>query len=138
MPMTPIMSETTADMSDSMAPSMATVKAGASNGRVMLNCNWGKLKAGSPLGMPPKRLPMVSTGSDGKRTTATVPSSSATIEPGTRRCHDFGHKTIIASDAAAKASVLHCTVPAFSMSTFIFSTNPEGTWSTFNPKKSLI
>jgi len=56
-------SETTADMSDSIAPSMATVKAGPSRPWIKSVRNLGITRCGSPLGIPPKRVPIVSTGS---------------------------------------------------------------------------
>ena len=56
-------SETTADISDSIAPSMATVKAGPSRPWTRLACQCGIAKWGRPLGIPPKRVPIVSTGS---------------------------------------------------------------------------
>ena len=51
-------SATTADRSDSMAPSNPTVIAGDSS--VGINETWkaGIAKWGRPLGMPPKRLPI--------------------------------------------------------------------------------
>ena len=77
--LSPLMrSATTADMSDSMAPSMATVMAGGRRGcsRSMRNC--GTFRVGSPDGIPPKRVPIVSTGSL-KMTTAAVPRNKATM-----------------------------------------------------------
>src|SRR6266851_5156566 len=69
--LSPLMrSETTADISDSIAPSMATVIAGEINGRSKSRRKCGSLSVGSPDGMPPKRVPIVSTGSLNSRTTA--------------------------------------------------------------------
>ena len=76
-------SETTADISDSIAPSMATVIAGAINGRSKSARNCGILIPGKPDGMPPKRVPIVSTGSFSSITSA-VPANRATMYPGTR------------------------------------------------------
>ena len=76
-------SDTTADISDSIAPSMATVKAGPSRPWTRLACHCGIAKCGSPLGIPPKRVPMVSTGNL-SRNAATVAPSMAMIAPGIR------------------------------------------------------
>jgi len=66
----PIMrSATTADISDSIAPSIATVKVGDSSVSIRSGRNCGTLSAGSPEGSPPKRLPIVSTGSPASATT---------------------------------------------------------------------
>src|SRR5258708_16376363 len=85
-------SETTADMRDSIAPSMATVRAGPSKAWIRSARNLGITKCGKPTGIPPKREPMVSTGSL-KSTTAAVPNRKATMAPGmrlerTRQNHD--------------------------------------------------
>ena len=77
--LSPLMrSETTADISDSMAPSMATVMAGEMSGRSRSTRKCGMINLGNPEGMPPKRVPMVSTGSL-KTTTAAVPANRATM-----------------------------------------------------------
>ena len=69
-----IRSATTADSSDSIAPSMATVMAGESKrpDHVRMKLRERRM-SGKPLGMPPKRVPIVSTGNR-KTTTTTVPS----------------------------------------------------------------
>ena len=76
-------SETTADISDSIAPSMATVIAGEISGRMRWNCKGGIAKLGRPEGIPPKRVPIVSIGNLSNADT-TVPVKRATIYPGTR------------------------------------------------------
>ena len=76
-------SATTADISDSIAPSMATVIAGEINPWTMFQWNCGMCRWGGPEGMPPKRVPMVSTGNLNS-TTAIVPSTRATMYPGSR------------------------------------------------------
>ena len=58
--------------------------------------------------MPPYLLPMVSTGSL-RMVTSTVPTTTATIEPGTR-LQRFGHKRMIASDRPATVVVAHVIV----------------------------
>ena len=83
--LSPLMrSATTADNSDSIAPSMATVKAGGE--QRARSCPGGTAAArmtASPLGMPPKRVPMVSTGNL-QRPTSAVPRQARRYEPGTR------------------------------------------------------
>ena len=65
--------------------------------------NRGKEKGGSPVGMPPNRLPIVSTGI-ANTTTIRVAANSATIVPGMRRVI-LGHNKIMASDADESARV---------------------------------
>ena len=55
-------SATRAHSSDSMAPSRAMVTVGVTRSLTVSQQNSGRAKAGSPCGMPPKRVPMVSTG----------------------------------------------------------------------------
>src|SRR5262249_41697123 len=78
-----IRSETTADISDSIAPKSATVNAGESSGTIIDGSNVGTTIDGSPCGIPPNRVPIVSTDKPVSATTV-VPSTSATIYPGTR------------------------------------------------------
>ena len=55
---------------------------------MMFQDNVGKWGVGSPKGIPPNLLPMVSTGKLNAVTTA-VPKTSATIDPGTCLCQFF-------------------------------------------------
>ena len=55
-------SATRAHSSDSMAPSSAMVRVGVTSSLTVSQENSGSAKAGRPCGMPPKRVPMVSTG----------------------------------------------------------------------------
>ncbi len=71
-------SATTADINDSIAPSIATVMAGEINGRRRSKRNWGILIPGKPDGIPPNRVPIVSTGSL-RIITRAVPANKATI-----------------------------------------------------------
>ena len=57
----PSRSATTADISDSMAPSMAIVSAGEISPTIRSALNLGTCMAGRPDGMPPNRVPIVST-----------------------------------------------------------------------------
>ena len=69
-------SETTADISDSIAPSMATVNAGRQQ-LAQRRCSAiaGIANVGRPLGIPPKRVPMVSTGTCSRVTAMVAPKS---------------------------------------------------------------
>ena len=59
----PVMpSATTAESRLSTAASSATVNAEGSSGRIRSARNAGRANAGRPVGIPPKRVPMVSTG----------------------------------------------------------------------------
>ena len=57
-----IRSATTADSSDSIAPSIATVSVGDSSVRIRSGRKRGNVHSGRPDGMPPKRVPIVSSG----------------------------------------------------------------------------
>ena len=75
-----------------MAPSKAIERAGASSCRAESQSNAGSAGMGNCAGMPPKRLPIVSTGKS-KATTASVPRPRATTLAGTlpvNRFHDLG------------------------------------------------
>ena len=130
-------SATTAHSSDSMAARSAMVVAGRIRCWILAQLRSGHWKVGRPWGMPPNLLPMVSTGR-WNRITARVPSSRATMDPGTRRCHDFGQARMMVSETTARMSELGWKVPRWVNSTSIFSTNSEGTLSTRRPRKSLI
>ena len=54
-------SATTADNKDSIAPSMAIVKAGPINVKILSKSKFGTENAGKPCGIPPKALPIVKT-----------------------------------------------------------------------------
>ncbi|MNK63371.1 hypothetical protein D3C87_825860 [compost metagenome] len=76
-------SATRAHSSDSMAPSSAMVSVGVTSCLTVSHEKSGSAKAGTPSGMPPKRVPMVSTGSAKPHDTS-VSDTSATIGPGMR------------------------------------------------------
>ena len=77
------LSATRAHSSDSIAPSSAIVTVGMNSSLAVAQLNSGSAKAGNACGMPPKREPMVSTGSFSSNAT-TVAATSAMIVPG--RC----------------------------------------------------
>src|SRR5262244_1368357 len=99
----PIMpSATTAANSDSMAASSAIVIADGNISCTKEKVTVGTCGAGSDEGTPPKREPMVSTGSD-NRCTTTVVATMATSEPGTLVVKR-GHRKTTRSAAAPTAS----------------------------------
>jgi hypothetical protein len=125
-----------ADINDSIAPSIATVIAGTISPPMSSGRNAGMWRVGSPAGMPPNRLPMVSTGSP-SATTAAVPATRAMIVPGTR----FETRVrirMIASDATASAVACPDQVPAAPASARRRGRNSPGTRSSCKPKKSRI
>src|ERR1019366_5198213 len=118
-------SETTADIRDSMAPSMATVRAGPRKPWMRSARNRGTTKWGKPAGIPPKREPMVSTGSL-NRMTAAVPSRKATIAPGIRL--EMAPQRMITRTvpAASAVAVIGKRVEARGQS---FHAQPEDAWN---------
>ena len=78
-----IESATRAQSSDSIAPSSAIEIVGPTRFCASSHSKAGSANDGSPCGMPPKRLPIVSTGSPNSAT-ATIPIASTTIVPGRR------------------------------------------------------
>ena len=117
-------SATRAHSSDSMAPSSAMVSVGTTSSLTVSQENSGRAKAGRPCGMPPKREPMVSTGSDrpqassdrltsamtgaGTREVAlralTVFSSSIFLRKPDSLAHSRGHRNSPNTHNAASAS----------------------------------
>ncbi len=76
-------SATRAHKSDSIAPSSAMVSVGVTSCLTVSHEKSGSAKPGTPSGMPPKRVPMVSTGRAKPQDTS-VSVTSATIGPGMR------------------------------------------------------
>ena len=74
-------SATTADSNDSMAPSNANAIASGSTVHAFSSENAGQAGNGNSLGMPPKRVPMVSTGSDSAHV-ANAAAATANRMPG--------------------------------------------------------
>ena len=75
-------SATTADSSDSMAPSMAIVKAGPMRMSSWENDVCGHPNTGKPCGIPPKALPMVATAGKCSVDCTAVATSIARSGPG--------------------------------------------------------
>ncbi len=78
-------SATTADSSDSIAQSMAIVKAGPTSSMTRAAVISGTCTAGRPDGTPPKAVPMVATPGSWKTLCRTAANTSAASGPGTRR-----------------------------------------------------
>ena len=100
-----IVSATRADSSDSIAPSSAMVIVGAIRSRIVDSDSTGSANSGSPVGMPPKRVPMVASGSREQRRTRSTPrrarrSARACGRAGPRR----GAWSARARDRAAAAT----------------------------------
>ena len=77
-------SATTAESNDSMAPSIAIVKAGPISMMIWENERSGMANDGSPGAMPPKALPMVATPGICNTACSAVAMTIATSGPGTR------------------------------------------------------
>ncbi len=131
-----IRSATTADINDSMAPSIATVMAGEISCRIRSGRKAGTCRLGSPPGIPPNRLPIVSTGRPAS-TAATVPPSSATSVGGTRPANRTT-PIIVSSDTDASTVAAGEKEPAWAASTWSRPRKSPGTCSAAMPKKSFI
>ncbi len=129
-------SATTADIRDSIAPSMATVTAGEISVRTSDGWNAGTLNAGSPDGTPPKREATVSTGSWIVHAAA-VPISMPTRVPGTALTNRLvaitRNSVATASPAAAGVTVPMCPATAA-----MRRMNSPGFSAICNPRKSRI
>jgi hypothetical protein len=129
-----IRSATTADSSDSIAPSIAIVTVGDTSVRIRSGRKRGICTAGSPAGIPPNRLPIVSTGNPASAATA-VPPTRATMYPGTRGIRRF-QITIDSRTPTASAVVSNDALIA-PVSAAIRPMNSPGTSSSGMPKKSF-
>ncbi len=105
-------SATTADNSDSIAASSANAIASGSTACIFANENAGSTGAGSVSGMPPKREPMVSTGSPAIATAA-VPANHPVDADGHYDATDFDPSWAWAAGGAwSTVSDLALWVPA--------------------------
>ena len=98
-------SATTADSSDSIAPSMAMAKAGPISSSACASVMLGSVKLGNPSGMPPNALPMVVTPLNWKIDWMTVAATIPTSGPGTR-CRPRMRLEKITSSRLASASAV--------------------------------
>ena len=141
-----IPSATRAHSSDSIAPSSAIEIVGPTRFCAVCQSKAGSANGGSPWGMPPKRLPMVSTCSP-NTATATTPSTSTAIVPGTRAIqrrqrawfgrYDFGHITTIASDTTPSHSAAQLTVCRCDHSVPSCEKKFDGIFGIDSPRKSF-
>jgi hypothetical protein len=130
-------SATTADISDSIAPSIATVSVGDSSVRIRSGRKRGMWNAGRPDGMPPNRVPIVST-PRWAALTITVPATRATTYPGTRGTYRF-HTTMSRTTPIPTAAVRGDAAPTFRASTSTRPMKSPGTGcASVMPRKSLI
>ena len=129
-------SETVAESSDSIAPSIATVMAGASSGWIKCGLNVGTCNGGNPAGTAPNRDPMVSTGRRNSAT-ASVPSTSATIVPG-MRAESFGTPSTTASVATASPALNGENCGSACATSISRGRNTPDGCAIGRPKKSLI
>ena len=85
--------------SDSIAPSIATVSAGREQRRHQVGPELRNVQMrASPLGMPPKRVPIVSTGRP-STTTAAVPSEQRDDRAGNARREMLRHRRTMTTSA---------------------------------------
>ena len=105
-----IPSATTAESSDSIAPSAAMANAGPASSRMAASDTGGRAGPGSAAEISPKRLPMVSTGQP-RRWVMAVPAISATKGEGMRWL-TRGHRRTISSVKALSATACGLTVSA--------------------------
>ncbi len=131
-------SETTAESSDSIAASMAIVRAEGINSRTSRKLNGGKWGVGSERGMPPNLLPIVATSCKSNSQTASEAATTATIMPGTRgtiRRSSTINATLPMPTQAVAGRQVH-RVGKIARATC--RQTPAGTSPIFNPRRSLI
>ncbi|MCY1356561.1 hypothetical protein D9M69_430180 [compost metagenome] len=129
-------SATTADSSDSIAPSMAMVKAGPASSIMRASEISGSDGAGNPRGRPPKALPMVATPSKRNSACTAVATTSATSGPGTRcsqRTRGAPSTSSRLPSASAVVAACHCGSACSSCHSFSWKWVPATGGS---PKKS--
>ena len=132
----PIMpSATTAERSDSIAPSSAIVNAGAMSPGSCCTVIAGSLGRRSVASMAPNRVPMVSTGIWSSWTTAVV-TISATNGLGTRRFR-YGHPTMIARATTATSTAHGAAVSRWAPKARHLSRKSAGTAPMRRPRKSF-
>ena len=131
-----MLSATTADNKLSIAASMATVKAEGNSGKTRSARNSGNATFGKPIGIPPNLLPMDSMEAPDKAH-ATVVTSSATIDPGSRWLIR-GQSRTVATVATAVSVALTLTLAAALTRLAMRGKNSLGTVFKSSPKKSLI
>jgi hypothetical protein len=124
-----------AHSSDSIAPSSAIVIVGISNCLALSHENGGSARSGRVRGMPPKRVPMVSTGTvkyqhssvmmtsaitgAGTRDSADSERPSASFSANAPRANSFGHSHSSTNEATPIASACQFVLPRCSHSVLI-------------------
>ena len=129
-------SATTADNSDSMAPSSANATAFGSTSRTLSQPTSGSDGNGRPLGMPPKREPIVTTSSPAPAVTAAAPATAINM-PGQSGRQRF-RPTMTAIVASDTAIVVPSNVGRERQRTGSLSISSPGSGSaSASPKRSL-
>ncbi len=130
-----MLSATTADNNDSIPPRSAMANASGKTCSTRSTETTGSAGAGKPSGMPPNRVPIVSTGSP-STATASAAAATATSIPGAVGRSRLS-TTTIAIVASAKARATGLTVPTASPSpASVWSTDPAAGLSTDMPNMS--
>jgi hypothetical protein len=129
-------SATTADSNDSMAPSNANAIASGNTARAFSSENSGHAGQGNCRGMPPKRVPTVSTGSDNAHV-ANAATTTAIRMPG-QAGRSFRRKMMIAMLTAARATAEKLAVPSPPANASSFGRNSPGSFvASVIPSRSL-
>ena len=131
-----IRSATVADSNDSIAPSMATVSAGASSTCTRSGRNRGITTAGKPRSRTPNRDPMVGTSSS-SAIVAAVASTRATMGAGTRGANR-GRITSTASEPSPRAVAIGEIVGSARAASISRGRNTPLGCAKSSPRKSLI
>ena len=133
----PVMpSATTADRSDSMAPSSVSDRAEGSSVTIRCTERSGRAGAGRVDGMPPKLLPMVVTSRPLTPTSAAARATAISI-PGQCGRHRRSAR-ITATVPSASAGAAGVTVPRADHSAASFGISSPGSWSRLRPSISRI
>jgi len=92
---------------------------------------------GRARGMPPKREPMVSTGTPKIAVNAVAPMSRTTVA-GATRLQAAGHRRRRSRPPVDIRMAGHCAVSRLPARVFTIAKNSAGTFSTWRPRKSRI
>ena len=134
----PVMpSATTAESSDSIAPSSVKDKAAGSTSRIFAKLNTGKDGNGSAWGMPPKRVPMVATDKSNAAVMAAALATAISM-PGQCGLMDL-RPMMIAATPTESATAVGETDPSEAHNTGSFSSSgPGSALASVRPRSSLI
>mmetsp|Transcript_7068 Transcript_7068/g.30132 ORF Transcript_7068/g.30132 Transcript_7068/m.30132 type:complete len:255 (+) Transcript_7068:2592-3356(+) len=142
------LSATRAHSSDSIAPSSASVSVGITSWRMPAQCMSGQASGGRARGMPPKRLPMVSSGRASPAVASVAPASAMTVpgssaiarrQPvsGRSAAMFLGQSSTTAMQATAIAGAAGFSVAAWSATAPIWPKKSAGIWAIRNPSRSF-